>query len=150
MPALSRHKVAAAGQFEIQSSQLALQKSQNDAVKQFAQRMIEDHTKLGEKLKTTLQNANIPVPDEPLSGEVQRKLTQLQAADGANFERLYINDQVKAHKKAVRLLRRYAKRGGNDALKQFASEALPMIQKHLELARDLRESAAPALTRFNR
>ncbi len=144
------HKVAAAGQFEIQSSQLALQKSQNDAVKQFAQRMIDDHTKLGEKLRTTLQNANMAVPDDKLNRVLQWKLKQLKGVDGAKFDRLFINDQIRAHKGAVRLLERYARRGGNSALKQFALDALPIIQRHLQMARDLRTSGAPALTRYNR
>jgi putative membrane protein len=143
-------KAAAGGQFEIQSSQLALQKSKNDAVRQFAQRMIKDHTELADKLRTALEKAKMPEPQLKFSGQEQRMLTQLRGAEDAKFLWLFINDQVQAHKGAVKLLRRYAKRGKNADLKQFASEALPVVQQHLQLAQDLKRTALPALTRYTR
>ena len=56
-------KAAISNLFEIQSNQLALQKSQNEQVKKFAQMMVDDHTKAGEQLKSTLSTAKIdPAP----------------------------------------------------------------------------------------
>jgi putative membrane protein len=143
-------KVASANQFEIEASQLALQKSQNDAVRQFAQRMIKDHTELAGKLRTALEKAKMPEPPLKFSGDEQSMLARLRGAEDAKFMWLFINYQVQAHKGAVKLLRRYAKRGKNADLKQFATEALPVIQQHLQLAQDLKRTALPALTRYSR
>jgi putative membrane protein len=130
-------KVATSDQFEIQSSQLALQKSQKDDVKRFAQTMIDDHTKTSEKLKETLKQANLPEPNPQLDGEHQALLTKLNKVDGAAFDRAYAKDQLKGHQQAVRLLENYSKRGDNDALKKFASDILPTIQHHLQMAQAL-------------
>ena len=129
-------------QFEIFSSQLALQKSQNDNVKQFAQQMIDDHTAAATKLNTTLASMNTTAPQAPqnLDSKHQKMLDKLKDASSSDFDKLYIKDQVKAHDEAVTLFHDYSKHGDNDALKSFASDTLPTLKEHQEKVDQLKSS----------
>lgn len=131
-------RAAASNQFEIASSQLALDKSKNDEIRRFAQRMIEDHTKLSDRLKTTLQQANLPEAAVQLSPALQAQLNKLRSQKEAAFDRTYAADQRKDHVQVLHLLENYAKRGDNTALKEFASNGIPLIKEHLKLAEGLR------------
>src|SRR5262249_50183781 len=72
-------QAAAANQFEIESSKLALQKAQNEKLKQYAQRMIDDHSKIADEMKQTLQQANLPEPPAQLPPGQRALLNQLKS-----------------------------------------------------------------------
>ena len=124
-------KAAGAGDFEIQSSQLALTKSQNADIKTFAQMMIDDHTKAAAALKTaaTAQGTTLPsAPDADTAG----KLQQLQGASGADFDKLYVQMQTDAHVQAVALFSGFSQNGPAGQLKDFAGQTLPTLKMHYE------------------
>jgi predicted outer membrane protein len=125
---------------EIQSSQLANTKSQNAQVKQFAQRMIQDHTASSDKLKAAAQGITIPAG---LDAEHARMLQQLQSAPASDFDRTYADLQVTGHQGAVTLFDQYAQNGDNAQLKQFAQQTLPTIRDHLQMATQLRAALNP-------
>lgn len=131
-------KVANANEFEIQSSQLALDKSKNDELRRFAQQMIDDHTKIGDGLKAALQQANLPQPSNQLSEQDQASLTKLKNEKEAAFDRTYVADQIKGHVQAVNLVGAYAKTGSNPVLKELADKTLPVLKEHLKSAEALR------------
>jgi len=56
------YKAALGGQKEIALSQLALEKSNNDEVKSFAQKMITDHSQVGKELSQIAQTKGLSVP----------------------------------------------------------------------------------------
>jgi putative membrane protein len=130
-------KAASANQFEIESSQLALQKSNNDQIKQFAHRMIEDHTKIGDQMKEALQKANIQAPPPQLDPMDEAQLKKLKNLSGAAFDRTYVADQRKGHIQTVRLLEGYSKLGDNQVVKQMAEQTLPIVKEHLKFAEAL-------------
>lgn len=130
--------VASSNEFEIQSSKLALDKSKNEEIHQFGNRMIEDHTKLGDELKATLKQANMPEPDNRLDPKDQAQLDKLRKLSGAAFDRTYVADQRAGHVQAVRLVGVYAKDGTNPALKGLAVKSLPILKEHLRMAEGLR------------
>ena len=134
-------ELKSSGQFEIESSQLALRTSSNDEIKKFAQKMIDDHTAADQKLTETLKQANVPAPKYGMDEEGRDIFNQLTVLHGAAFDRAYVRDQIQGHEKAVELLEAFSKRGDNDALKQLASTLLPTIKEHLQLAEGLRSSA---------
>ncbi len=74
-------ELKSSGQFEIDSSTLALQKSQNDEVKKFAQKMIDDHTAADEKLMETLKQANLPEPEYAMMEEQLDLLNGLKVVE---------------------------------------------------------------------
>jgi len=118
--------------FEIQSSELALEASESEAVKEFAQHMIEDHTAASQEMMAAAeQQGGVSLPDG-LDEAHQEQLAQLQAASGDEFDQMYIQMQVQAHEMAVSLFSSYAESGEDGPLKTFASETLPTLQEHYE------------------
>ena len=123
---------------EIQSSKLALQKSDSAKTKTFAQKMIDDHTKTSTELKGLASSGKVKVnAPSTLDKAHEAKLDNLAKLAGKDFTKQYDEMQVSAHKEAVSLFERYAKDGDNPELKSFASKTLPHLQEHLKMAQDL-------------
>lgn len=126
-------KASAANQFEIQSSQLALETSHNDAIDKFAQRMVDDHTEAAGNLGNALDNSKLKVtPEDDVDAKHKLLLGKLDVESGATFDRDYIGMQLKAHKEAVALFSDYAANGRDPALKKFAQDTLPTLKSHLK------------------
>jgi len=127
--------VMAAGmsdQFEIQSSQIALQKSQNPAVRQFAQMLIAHHTQTTQTLMAAARSAGMTPPPPMLEPMQADMIAQLQGAPaGPGFDRLYITQQIPAHQMALALHQTFAARGDVPALRTAAASAVPIVQQHL-------------------
>lgn len=81
---------------EIQTSQLALQKSDNDELKRFAQRMVDDHSKLGEDMKATAGQIGVKVQSEPDKKD-RASITRLQGLSGPEFDRAYVRLMLDDH-----------------------------------------------------
>jgi putative membrane protein len=124
-------KAAVSNRFEIDSSQAALKAAESEDVKAFAQKMVDDHTKAGEELKSAVDEAGaeIEIPNA-LDQEHEDKLAQLKAATGTEFDQQYVAMQTQAHDQAVELFSAYAEGGDNDALKAFAANTLPTLEEH--------------------
>lgn len=123
--------------FEMQSSQLAAERG-DEPTKTFAKRMIADHEKTSGEMRQVLQDGKIDAkPPTGLDSTHQKKLDALKGLQGADFNKQYREDQVKAHKDAVDLFQRYGKGGDNAALKAFATKTEPALAEHLKLAQDL-------------
>jgi putative membrane protein len=127
------NKASEANLFEIQSSKLALNKSQNADIKQFAQNMIDDHTDAGNKLKAAVTSGNIDQSQvaTSLNSSHQKIMNKLANASGDDFDKQYVSAQMDAHKDAVKLFTKYSKNGDNASLKDFAAQTLPVLQTHL-------------------
>lgn len=123
------HQAAIAGMAEVAEAQLALSKAQRDDVKQFAQRMIDDHTKANDQLKQLAAAKQITLPTA-LDAKHKAEQARLEKLSGAAFDRAYIEAQVKAHQQAVSLFKTEAEKGGDAELKQFATQTLPILQQH--------------------
>jgi len=119
------------GTFEIESSRLAVAKSQDTRIKAFAQRMISDHTQIANDLESTVKASGekTPLPAD-LDAKHKQMIDQLTKANGVDFNRLYVKMQVQGHKEAVDLFSTFAKSGRNAMLKSFAQKTLPMIEDH--------------------
>lgn len=130
-------QMAASGdQFEIQSSQMALQMSQNPAVQSFARLMIAHHQSMSQNLMTAAQSAGLASPPPALMPQHQQMLQQLQAA-GPNFDQAYKDAQIMAHQQSLELHQGYANGGDVPALRNVASAAVPVVQQHLASAQNL-------------
>ena len=127
---------AESGMAEVQLGQLAQQKAQNADVKQFAQRMVTDHTKANNELKQLAQKENVTLPTD-LNAKHKELMSRLQGLSGAEFDREYMKAQVDDHEKAVSLFQSQADKGDNAQAKAFASKTLPTLKQHLEMARDI-------------
>jgi putative membrane protein len=96
---------------EIQLGQLAAERAQNPQVKQFAQTMVDDHTKAQEQLKTVASSQNIPIPSA-LDAKHQKLHDKLAKLQGAEFDRAYMDAMVDGHKDAEKLLKKRAEQKG--------------------------------------
>ena len=124
--------VSSSNEFEIKSSELALQKAQTDDLKKAAEMIIADHKKAGEKLTVLLEAKNAPLPSPiVLAPKHQKMLDQLQAASGKDFDTLYLDMQAQAHMEAVGLFRTYAGSGDDQSVVGFAKETLPSLETHM-------------------
>lgn len=132
-------KAAHSGLYEVQSSELAADRSENNEVNSFARQMISDHTKANERLKELAKSAGHEVPAK-LDDKHEKKMEELRDLNGRDLDRRYIEDQVKAHEKAVKLFRDYSQNGDDVGLKGFAQETLPALERHLEMAQRLHKS----------
>jgi putative membrane protein len=135
-------QAAVANQFEIQTSQTALERSQNAGVRAFAQQMIADHTKAGSDLQAVLsRDPSVPVPPTALDAPHQALLTQLQATPAGDFDRTYVQLQDTAHHEAVGLFKAYVQGGEPGPVHDFAAATLPVLQMHLQHVQALKSTA---------
>jgi putative membrane protein len=123
--------------FEVQTSELALQRSQSDRIKAFAQMMVDDHNKAAGALQTAASTeGNITVPPS-LDTEHANKLAELKDAPDDQFDSLYVQMQTEAHQQAVELFTKYSESGPEGAMKNFAAQTLPTLQKHFDEVQNL-------------
>lgn len=123
---------ASANQFEIETSQLAEKQADAKDVKNFAREMVRDHERIGKHFETALHKGKVAAPEKGLSSDDQAKLDELNGLKSADFDAKYIDLQTAAHHDAVALFSGYAKSGDDKALKNFAKDTLPMLEKHLK------------------
>jgi putative membrane protein len=125
-------KAAAGDLFEVESGKLAMQKGGSEEVKEFGRMMTEDHTASTEKIKQAVaKSAGGKVPSAKLTSEQEAEMKRLMNAEKGQFDKLYIDSQVKAHQEALELHRSYAATGDDPALKQAAAGIVPVVEKHL-------------------
>jgi putative membrane protein len=129
--------------YEIEAGKLAQEKGQAAGVKEFGAMMVKDHTASSTEMKPLAQAANVTLPTE-LDERRKGLLDNLRAASAADFDKVYIDQQVAAHEEAHNLLAGYAQDGGDAGLKAFATKTAPIVQGHLEKARSMQSGAAAA------
>lgn len=122
---------ASSDMFEIQSSQLALQRSRNPMLRMHGETMIRDHTNTTAQLSAAAQSAGIGVPTAMMPMH-QAMLDQLTRS--ASFDATYKQQQVVSHQQALALHSNYAARGDNPTLRGVAALAVPVVRGHLEHA----------------
>ena len=126
---------AAAGtdMFEIQSGKLAETMATSASLKAMAKMLVADHTKSSEMFKAAAKKTSpmvaLPVT---LPADFQTKLDALKATKGADFDKLYMEQQMDAHKAALEALKAYSTGGDQPSLKEFATNAIPVVQGHLD------------------
>lgn len=129
---------AASDAFEIESSKLAAEKAQSSKVKSFATAMIKAHTDSTTKLKTAAGAASPAITPKPtLSAMQQSTLADLTSKSGAAFDQAYIKAQTEAHQMTLDTLKAYSANGDVPSLKSFATELVPIVTAHLNMAKGL-------------
>jgi putative membrane protein len=132
-------QAASSDAFEIQASQLALQKGGSEKIKAFAKDMIAAHRQSTADLKAAAKEAGIPV-GAALPKDLQAKLDALKAASGPTFDAAYLSAQVSVHTKAVELFGSFSKDGEGGPVKAFAAQTYPVIRTHLVRAQGLSDA----------
>ncbi|ONF95390.1 DUF4142 domain-containing protein [Sphingomonas jeddahensis] len=136
--------VMAAGKsdlYEINSSQIAVDKAQNPAVKRYAQMLIQHHQKTTAATMAAAQKAGMTPPPPALDPGATRSINELQTAAPGDFDRIYLAQQVPAHQAALDLHRSYGARGDQAPLRASAKKAVPIVQQHLTAAERMLKAA---------
>jgi putative membrane protein len=127
---------------EVKLGNLAEQQGTTQTVKDFGKRMVTDHSKAEDALKTAAESSKITLPTT-LDGKDQATYDRLAKLSGEAFDRAYAHDMVRDHRGDVAEFRYEAKDGKDDAIKGFASETLPTLETHLKLASEMYHSVSP-------
>ena len=123
---------AAADMAEIRLSKAAQEKASSEQVKQFAAKMVEEHTKSSQELKQIASKLDIDLKEE-LPEEKKHLLQEITKKSGAEFDQAYMDHQLAAH----RILAAHYQNGvdllKDQELRSFAQKTLPIVQRHLSM-----------------
>jgi putative membrane protein len=129
-------KAAAGGLAEVKLGTLASEKASNADVKKFGEMMVTDHTKANDQLKQ-IASAQQVTPPADLKPQDQAVYDRLSKLSGEQFDRAYMRHMVEDHQKDVAEFQKASKTAGDPAVKQFATDTLPTLQKHLQDAKSV-------------
>ncbi len=127
------------GVAEVKMGQLAERLASSDKVKQFAQKMVTDHTSANKKLMELARAQKLAVVAD-LKKDALAVYNRMSKLDRAEFDKAYMKHMVEDHKKAVDLFERMEKNATDADLKKFASDTLPTLRQHLKMAREINDS----------
>lgn len=126
---------------EVQTGKLAQQRAKSDEVKKFAEKMVEDHGKMLEEQRAMAKTKGLQLPKEP-NKEQQAALKKLQGTRGEQFDTAYMSEMVRDHEKASELLKEAAQKARDAELKAMVEKATPVIEEHLQMAKEISDKAS--------
>jgi putative membrane protein len=138
-------KAAEGGLAEVELGKLASEKADSPDVKQFGQRMVDDHSKANDQLKQVASEKGITIPDK-LSAKDAATKARLEKLSGRAFDRAYMRDMVTDHTKDVSEFRMESKNAKDPDVKNFASQTLPTLKDHLKEAKSIAPKAGVKTT----
>ncbi|PYJ15451.1 MAG: DUF305 domain-containing protein [Verrucomicrobia bacterium] len=116
------HKAAKGGMMEVAMGNLAAQNGQSDDVKSFGKRMVTDHSKANEELKSIAAKKGVKLPSKEPSGKW-------------SSDKAYMDMMVKDHEKDLAEFQEEASTGTDPDVKKFAEDTAKVVQEHLDLAK---------------
>ena len=139
-------KAAKDGMAEVELGNLAREKAMREEVKQFADRMVTDHTKANAEVQALAMSNGVKLPSEP--DKDHRKLVdKLRKLSGPEFDREYMKHMLHDHKEDVEDFRKQAKAKKPNDVNNFAAKTLPTLEDHLKLAQDTNRAVGTSGTK---
>lgn len=132
-------RAATCGNAEVKYSELAETRAGSDKVKEFARKMVKDHSRCNGRLSEYARNQKIVVV-AGLEKDKRENYDRLSPLKGDEFDRAYLRQMVDDHQKAVSLFEAQVRKGTDPDLKKFAELTLPDLRDHLKQAKDLANS----------
>ena len=120
--------------FEIRSSELALTRATSPRIRDFARKMMRDHSGTSGQLSLAGRRLNL-LPSATLRPEHEAMMRDLLAS--SDFDRLYVQQQLRVHKAALSLHSAFAARGLSPTLRPVAAAAVPIVRRHLQELRGM-------------
>lgn len=128
---------------EVKECQAAQQKAQNQQTKDFAQSLVQDHQQALDQLKKLADQKNVQVSDQ-LDARHQRMIDELSSLSGADFDKRFMNQQIRAHRRALSLYQQAAQSNTDSDVKQWAQQNVAGLQHHLQMAQQQGGISEPA------
>jgi len=135
-------KAAEGSSQELALSQLAADHSQNSDVKEFAAKMVSDHTALNSKLMDLASKKGVSLDKYVAKGQ-QDDVDSLSKENGADFDKDYLKHMVKGHTEMVELFKSEGSKSKDADLAGFANDNIMTIQHHLDMAESLQQKVNP-------
>jgi putative membrane protein len=132
-------QAAVGGMAEVELGKLALEKSSNPQVKDFAAMMVKDHGMANTELMAIAQQKNITLPST-VDDEHKKKMDDLSKKTGADFDKAYVDAMVSGHKSTLKLMEDESRDGKDADLKAFATKTAPIVQSHLVMINKINDS----------
>ena len=129
-------KAAEGGLFEVQLGKIAASRAMNQEVKDFANKMVEDHGRANQELASLAKAKNIVLPTA-LGRDNQEDLREFNEKVAADFDEDYIERMIEDHERTIKIFERASSQSKDDELKAFAVKQLPILKTHLEHARKI-------------
>jgi len=126
-------KIADDGMAEVASGSIGQQKANNKAVKDFASRMVKDHTAVNEEVKSLAARLNITLP-EGMSEDNQKMAADLKEKKTKNFDKDYIDMMISDHKKDIDFFKNASSKNMDAEVKTFINATIPKLEAHLASA----------------
>ncbi|HEY1212338.1 MAG TPA: DUF4142 domain-containing protein, partial [Bryobacteraceae bacterium] len=117
---------------EVVLGRLAQQKSQSEDVRQFGQKMVDDHSQLGDEIKPIAQQLGVREPKEPSERDKQL-IARLGTLSGPQFDEAYIQAMMKDHKQDLKEFKDEAQLAQDPSVKRVARQGSGMVSQHLRL-----------------
>lgn len=137
---------ATGGMAEVEMARLALEKSSSDAVKQYAQKMIDDHTAANNELMQVASMKGVMLPTQS-DAKQMAMMMKMQKLSGMEFDMMYVKEAgVKGHETMEKLFMKESMSGKDMDAKAFAAKTLPTVRMHLQMARDMMMSMKGMMT----
>lgn len=121
---------------EIELCELALQKSSNDQVKVFAQQMIDEHSQMGREIEQLASRKKIDLPKK-VSSEDKSSTAEMAKLNGQDFDRQFIEHNVKDHENDIKVFRHYAEQESDADIRSLAEKGVKMLTHHLNMAKGI-------------
>jgi len=129
---------------EVELGRLATQKGSSDAVKQFGQKMVDDHSAANAELTELAKSKSLNVPAE-LDAKHKADVAKFSKLSGAAFDKAYSKAMLDDHNKDVAAFEQQSVSGTDPDLKAFAAKTLPTLKTHLEMAKALNAKPVTAI-----
>src|SRR5207344_3162377 len=124
-------EAANGGMMEVLLGKVAQENASSARVRAFGEMMVKDHTEAGNKLKDIASSMNIALTDS-VSDDSRKEIDKLKKKKGKDFDKAYVSMMVDDHKKDIAEFRKCADNCSDSSIKSFASDALPVLEKHLD------------------
>ena len=127
------NKVISTGNLEVSLGKIAVEKSSNQQIKDLGKMMVDEHGKANEQLSTLMQSKGA-TPSKTLLPDHQKDLDRLSALSGPEFDREYKQAMIAGHQATIADFQQQLTTLSDADLKKFATDTLPALQKHLDMA----------------
>lgn len=140
-------KAGIGGLAEVKLAKLAIERAKSPEVKQFARKMLADHSKANTELKAIADKKGLEVPTK-LDADNQKTYEKLAGLTGADFDKEYMATMVDDHKTDVAEFKQQSENGSDPDLKHFAMKTLPTLERHMDMAKMDKKTADDEKTKM--
>ncbi len=125
-------ELAQANMAEVAAGKIALEKASKPEVKNFAQQMVDDHTKGLQAVQDVARSKNVTLPTEP-DAKHRKMAEHLNSLSGDAFDRAYLsNAGVHEHSEAHKFVVNAQKKASDADVKALAAKLQPTVDQHLQ------------------